>query len=524
MTGCTAAHGDDHPARRRRQRTGCVGGRGNDRARRRRRQRQALRRPGRRHVHLSRGRRQRLSSTAAGARTSSVWTVADGWTLHLRRGEVVSDDAGKLSLSAGAAGYIDASPTAASCTSRASSGSRRPALRRTAQPAQPGARHRRALGQHGPRERAPTARSSGTVSATDPDAGDALTFALLDDAGGRFAIDPTTGALTVADGSLLDYATRRASTASRSRSPTPAASAPPATFAIAVQFDNSGDDIVTGGDGDDVIDGGPGADRLYGEGGNDHLIGGGGETSSMAVTATTSSTAATAPMFCRRRRRDLLTGRRRRCSATTAMRLSGGDGDDQLFGGIGDDLLDGGAGNDSLLGNAGNDVLAGGAGNDTLFGSLGNDVADGGAGDDTLLGRAGADRFVFDGAARGRTWSPTSAPATSWRSASAERLWRRSGGRLRRAWSTMAPTPRSGRRRRRRRRQRVRGGRGAERGHRHHADRPGERRTARLLALLAAVGGGSERRRSPHSRGCTGGLAAGSHGNVAAAAARRRDL
>ena len=42
----------------------------------------------------------------------------------------------------------------------------------------------------------------GQVNATDPD-GDAVTFSLIDDAGGRFAIDPNTGVVTVA--SVLDY-------------------------------------------------------------------------------------------------------------------------------------------------------------------------------------------------------------------------------------------------------------------------------------------------------------------------------
>ena len=45
----------------------------------------------------------------------------------------------------------------------------------------------------------------GTVTASDPDAGDSLTFALTDDAGGRFAIDETTGAVSVADPALLDF-------------------------------------------------------------------------------------------------------------------------------------------------------------------------------------------------------------------------------------------------------------------------------------------------------------------------------
>ncbi|MBX3328703.1 MAG: DUF4347 domain-containing protein, partial [Nitrospira sp.] len=45
----------------------------------------------------------------------------------------------------------------------------------------------------------------GTVSGTDPDASDTKTYSLTDTAGGRFAIDPTTGEITVADGSLLNY-------------------------------------------------------------------------------------------------------------------------------------------------------------------------------------------------------------------------------------------------------------------------------------------------------------------------------
>jgi Ca2+-binding RTX toxin-like protein len=44
-----------------------------------------------------------------------------------------------------------------------------------------------------------------TAAAWDPDASDAVTYSLTDDAGGRFAIDPATGEVTVADASLLDY-------------------------------------------------------------------------------------------------------------------------------------------------------------------------------------------------------------------------------------------------------------------------------------------------------------------------------
>jgi parallel beta-helix repeat protein len=45
-----------------------------------------------------------------------------------------------------------------------------------------------------------------TVRAIDPDAGDLFSFSLLSDANGRFAIDPASGQLRVADAAGLDYA------------------------------------------------------------------------------------------------------------------------------------------------------------------------------------------------------------------------------------------------------------------------------------------------------------------------------
>ncbi|MEK6639683.1 MAG: cadherin domain-containing protein, partial [Nitrospirota bacterium] len=45
----------------------------------------------------------------------------------------------------------------------------------------------------------------GTVTGTDVDAGDTKTYSLTNTAGGRFAIHASTGVLTVANGSLLNY-------------------------------------------------------------------------------------------------------------------------------------------------------------------------------------------------------------------------------------------------------------------------------------------------------------------------------
>jgi len=47
----------------------------------------------------------------------------------------------------------------------------------------------------------------GTYAGSDPDAGDTLSYTLVDDATGRFTIDANTGEITVADDSQLDFET-----------------------------------------------------------------------------------------------------------------------------------------------------------------------------------------------------------------------------------------------------------------------------------------------------------------------------
>ena len=64
-----------------------------------------------------------------------------------------------------------------------------------------------ALAGNAVNENAGNGTAVGTVTATDPDAADSASYALTDDAGGRFTIDGSTGEITVADGSLLDYET-----------------------------------------------------------------------------------------------------------------------------------------------------------------------------------------------------------------------------------------------------------------------------------------------------------------------------
>ena len=276
-------------------------------------------------------------------------SVADGWTVHLRRGEILSNEAGSLSLSAGAVGFI----TFADGSTLRFTGIE--GIEVTGVASDPAPPPNQApsivdLSASSVYENAADGTVVGTVSATDPDAGDTLTYALLDDAGGRFAIDPTTGEITVADGSLLDYETAEQHSIVVQVTDGGGLT-DSATYSIAVQFDNSGDDALTGDGGDNVIDGGPGNDQIYGQDGNDYLI--------------------------------------------------GGSGNDTLMGGDGDDVLDGGDGDDMLNGWIGSDQMSGGDGHDRLFGYNGNDWLSGGAGNDTLSGGSGADHFVFGGADQG---------------------------------------------------------------------------------------------------------------------------
>ncbi len=78
-----------------------------------------------------------------------------------------------------------------------------------------------------------------TAFAEDPDAGDDVSYALDDDAGGRFAIDATTGVVTVADGTLLDFEAA-ASHSVTVRATSADGSFATETFAIAVTNANEG--------------------------------------------------------------------------------------------------------------------------------------------------------------------------------------------------------------------------------------------------------------------------------------------
>jgi Ca2+-binding RTX toxin-like protein len=155
--------------------------------------------------------------------------------------------------------------------------------------------------------------------------GDTHRFDLLDDAGGRFALQVANGvtSLVVKDGVRLDYeqATQHNITVKVTDG-----AGDSITETIAIRVADSLNESATGSALGDRILGGNGQDTF-----------------------------------------------------------SGGLGNDTLDAGAGNDRLNGDAGNDSLVGGAGNDVFSGCDGNDRLVGGLGKDTFTGGKGRDVFV-------------------------------------------------------------------------------------------------------------------------------------------
>jgi Ca2+-binding RTX toxin-like protein len=196
----------------------------------------------------------------------------------------------------------------------------------------------------------------GTVSAIDPDAGDVFTYALLDDAGGRFAIDANTGAISVADSSLLDYETLTSHMITIEVTDSGGLTYSE-SFTINVTDANdviegtSGSDTLNGTAGNDVILGFAGSDTLNGLAGNDTLDGGVGADSLDGGAGTDTATYINAA-----------------AGVTVNLATGTGTGDEAnlLDGGGGADTLNGGAGDDILVWDAADTDIDGGTGSDTL--------------------------------------------------------------------------------------------------------------------------------------------------------------
>ncbi|MEM9682587.1 MAG: cadherin domain-containing protein, partial [Pseudomonadota bacterium] len=188
----------------------------------------------------------------------------------------------------------------------------------------------------------------GVVEARDPDSGEAFTYSLLDDSGGRFAIDGTTGEISVLDGSKLDYESAQQHTVNVQVTDSGGLSYNDSFVINLVDMaEVSGPGNMIGSDASEIM---TGTDLSEGAGGEEIILGMGGDD-----------------------------------------RLEGHGNEDRLVGGEGADSLSGGAGADILIGDDGNDVSDGGSGDDAFVFRMGD-------GNDTISGGTGTDAIVLMGA------------------------------------------------------------------------------------------------------------------------------
>ncbi|WP_109122336.1 DUF4347 domain-containing protein, partial [Azospirillum sp. TSO22-1] len=277
-------------------------------------------------------------------------------------------------------------------------------------------------------ENAATGTAVGITALAADAEGNTVTYSLSDDAGGRFAIDATTGVVTVADGSLLDYESATSHTivvaASDGSQTTTQAMTIDLTNAVEPQswYGTGGDDVfaapsddtwmIDGGDGNDTLAGAALADTLIGGNGNDVLAGGDGDDLFLYGMESDGYDAVDGGAGA-----DTIAS----ASDWTAIRVGSVDGVEEITAdghtgvtiaadaadntlnfsavtltGIGQ--IDGGDGNDTITGSAAADHILGGSGADSLLGGTGDDTLDGGAGVDTLAGGTGNDTYLVDAA------------------------------------------------------------------------------------------------------------------------------
>jgi Ca2+-binding RTX toxin-like protein len=280
-------------------------------------------------------------------------------------------------------------------------------------------------------EFANTGQVVGTLSANDPDTGAALTFTLLNNAGGRFQLVGTQ--IQVANGVALDF--EQVTSHIIQVQVSDGIAAPfiqniaidvtdvnpenvTGTAAGEIIIGGAGADRINGNAGDDILTGGAGADRLNGGNGNDRFIatvndgndrydgGAGTDTYDLSqTTAPANVNLAAGTATSSQTGTDRLTsienvtgsqGANTITGSGAANLLNGMGGNDTINGAGGADTINGGGGRDTLDGGAGNDTLSGGSSADVLDGGTGNDILNGGTGNDSINVSQGDDTIVVN--------------------------------------------------------------------------------------------------------------------------------
>jgi len=284
----------------------------------------------------------------------------------------------------------------------------------------------------------------GLFNATDPDAGDTLSFSLTDDASGRFKI--IGNQLQVANGLLLDFE-QHTSHSVTIRVTDHAGLWLDKTFVITVQdvtpesvTGDAHDNIIMGGKGNDALNGGGGADTMTGGAGNDTYYVDDANDKAIELSAKDGTDTVIAS-------RDWVLGDfiENLTLATSAGNISGtgnslantilgNDSNNRLDGGAGSDTLSGGTGDDTYVVDSTGDKLTenvnagidkvessitwtlavnlenltllgsasvngnGNAATNVIIGNSGSNILDGKAGADTMSGGAGNDTYYVDNA------------------------------------------------------------------------------------------------------------------------------
>lgn len=236
----------------------------------------------------------------------------------------------------------------------------------------------------------------GTLAGTDKDTGSILAYSLIDDAGGRFMVDATTGIVTVKAGAVLDFETTpKLSLTARVTDPGGLTldksftvvlgnmNEAPTTLTLSggtVQENSAGGTAVGTLAGTDPDAGATFTYALMDNAGNRFVVD--AKTGLVTVRAGAIIDYEATPTLTLRAR----------------VRDQGGLTFDKSFtvnvGNVSGSVM-GTAGADNLTGTSEEDLIQGFAGNDTLTGGVGNDTLDGGAGNDLLAGGLGDDVFVF---------------------------------------------------------------------------------------------------------------------------------